>query len=326
MALVWRCEKKNKGDNPKNSVANLRTIAGDMDRFDEMRAFVRVVEAGGISAAAEQLGMAKSAVSRRLAELENRLDVQLLQRTTRRMHLTDAGQEFYQRCVAILDELESAEQGLMKSRHTLEGRLRINAPLTLGLRHLMPLLEGFMAEHPALQLDVDLDDHRVDLIEEGVDVVLRVGQLEDSSLIARPLCPVPLLFCASPGYLERHGTPRTPADLNGHEVISYSLASEARQWVIGGERLRPRVRMRANNGDLMLQAAEAGLGIARLPTFIIHRSLAEGRLCSVLDGYAPEPEQLFALYASRRHLPRRVRAFLDFLAQRLEGGGPWERA
>ena len=161
-----------------------------MDRFDEMRAFVRVVEAGGISAAAERMGLAKSAVSRRLGELENRLDVRLLQRTTRRMHLTDAGREFYQRCVAILDELESAEQGLMKGRHTLDGRLRINAPLTLGLRHLMPLFDTFMANHPALQLDVDLDDHRVDLIEEGVDVVLRVGQLDDSSLIARPLCPV----------------------------------------------------------------------------------------------------------------------------------------
>ncbi len=297
-----------------------------MDRFDEMRAFVRVVEAGGISAAAEQLGLAKSAVSRRLSELENRLDTQLLRRTTRRMHLTDAGEAFYQRCVAILEELDDAEQSLAESRHTLGGRLRINAPLSLGVRHLMPLLDTFMAAHPALQLDIDLDDHRVDLIEEGVDVVLRIGQLEDSSLIARPLCPIPLVYCAAPAYLTRHGEPSSPAELSGHQVISYSLINEARQWEFGGQRVQPQIRLRANNGELMLQAAEAGYGILRVPTFIAHQALAEGRLRTVLDDHAPETEQLFALYASRRYLPLRVRSFVDFIAEQLADGGPWEQA
>ena len=299
-----------------------------MDRFDEMHTFVRVVEAGGISAAADRLGIAKSAVSRRLQELENRLDVQLLQRTTRRIHLTDAGSEFYQSSLRILEELEEAELSLQSGQQALSGRLRINAPLSLGLRHLLPVLQLLQAQHPQLVVDLDLDDREINMIEEGVDVLLRVGRLEDSSLIARRLCPIRFLYCAAPDYLARRGEPKQPADLSAHDGIGYNLVPEAQQWPLGvvqGRLLhKPHIGMSSNNGDMILKAAEAGLGIAMLPTFICHEAVAEGRLRPVLCQYHPAPLELYALYTSRRHLPQRVRALLDFLAEWLADTPPWD--
>ena len=299
-----------------------------MDRFDEMHTFVRVVEAGGISAAADRLGIAKSAVSRRLQELENRLDVQLLQRTTRRIHLTDAGSEFYQSSLRILEELEEAELSLQSGQQALSGRLRINAPLSLGLRHLLPVLQLLQAQHPQLVVDLDLDDREINMIEEGVDVLLRVGRLEDSSLIARRLCPIRFLYCAAPDYLARRGEPKQPADLSAHDGIGYNLVPEAQQWPLGvvqGRLLhKPHIGMSSNNGDMILKAAEAGLGIAMLPTFICHEAVAEGRLRPVLCQYHPAPLDLYALYTSRRHLPQRVRALLDFLAEWLADTPPWD--
>lgn len=300
-----------------------------MDRFDEMHTFVRVVDAGGISAAAERLGIAKSAVSRRLQELENRLDVQLLQRTTRRMHLTEAGSEFYQSCLRILDEVDDAEQALQSGQQSLSGRLRINAPLSLGLRHLLPVFQLLQAQHPQLMVDIDLDDREINMIEEGVDVLLRVGRLEDSSLIARRLCSIRFHYCASPDYLASRGEPKQPVDLNAHDGIGYNLVSEAQQWSLGVEQGRllykPHIAISTNNGDMILRAAEAGLGIAMLPTFICHEALMEGRLRPLLSQYRPEPLDLYALYTSRRHLPQRVRALLDFLAEWLADTPPWDR-
>ena len=279
-----------------------------------MNTFVRVVEAGGISAAADRLGIAKSAVSRRLQELENRLDVQLLQRTTRRIHLTDAGSEFYQSSLRILEELEEAELSLQSGQQALSGRLRINAPLSLGLRHLLPVLQLLQAQHPQLVVDLDLDDREINMIEEGVDVLLRVGRLEDSSLIARRLCPIRFLYCAAPDYLARRGEPKQPADLGAHDGIGYNLVPEAQQWPLGvvqGRLLhKPHIGMSSNNGDMILKAAEAGLGIALLRP--------------VLCQYRPAPLDLYALYTSRRHLPQRVRALLDFLAEWLADTPPWD--
>ncbi len=299
-----------------------------MDRFDEMHTFVRVVEAGGISAAADRLGIAKSAVSRRLQELENRLDVQLLQRTTRRIHLTDAGRDFYQSSLRILDEVDEAEQALQSGQQALGGRLRINAPLSLGLRHLLPVLKLLQAQHPQLVIDIDLDDREINMIEEGVDVLLRVGRLEDSSLIARRLCPIHFLYCASPDYLARRGEPKQPADLNAHDGIGYNLVPEAQQWPLGmvqGRLLyKPHIGISSNNSDMILKAAEAGLGIAMLPTFVCHEAVVQGRLRPVLCRYRPAPLELYALYTSRRYLPQRVRALLEFLAEWLDENPSWD--
>jgi DNA-binding transcriptional LysR family regulator len=299
-----------------------------MDRFDELQTFVRVVECGGISAAAERMGIAKSAVSRRLQELENRLDAQLLQRTTRRIHLTDAGRDFYQRALRILDELDEAEQSLQSGQQALGGRLRLNAPLSFGLRHLLPVIELLQGQHPQLVFDLDLDDREVNLIEEGVDVLLRVGTLEDSSLVARQLCPIRFRYCAAPDYLARRGTPQQAGDLGAHDGIAYNLLPETQQWPLGvvqGRVLhKPHIRLATNNGDMILKAAEAGLGIALLPTFLCHEAIAAGRLQPILQQHTPPPMALYALYPSRRHLPQRVRALVEFLVEWFAGEPPWE--
>lgn len=299
-----------------------------MDRFDQLETFVHVVEAGGISAAAERMGIAKSAVSRRLQELENRINVQLLQRTTRRTHLTDAGQEFYQRSLRLLDELDEAEQSVQSGQQALGGRIRINAPLSLGLRHLLPIIELLQGQHPQLVFDLDLDDREINLIEEGVDLLLRVGKLEDSSLVARELCPIHFVYCASPDYLARRGVPKQPLDLSAHDGINYSLVPEAEQWQLGmvqGRLLhKPHILLNTNNGDMILKAAEAGMGIARLPTFICHESIEQGRLQQVLHEYTSPPLALYALYSSRRHLPQRVRALIEFLVEWFAEGPPWD--
>ena len=299
-----------------------------LDKFEELQTFIGVVDAGGISAAAERMGIAKSAVSRRLQELENRLDVQLLQRTTRRIHLTDAGREFYQRSQRILEELAEAEQSLQSGQQALGGRLRLNAPLSLGLRHLMPVIQLLQAQHPQLVFDLDLDDREVNLVEEGVDVLLRVGKLEDSSLVARRLCPIHFHYCASPDYLARRGEPKGPLDLAAHDGIGYNLVPESRQWQLGMEKGRllhkPHIGLSINNGDMILRAVEAGMGIAMLPTFICNESIKAGRLQTILHDHTPPAMELYALYSSRRHLPRRVRALVDFLVEWLGETPPWD--
>ncbi len=294
-----------------------------MDRFDEMHTFVRVVETGGISAAAERLGIAKSAVSRRLQELENRLNAQLLQRTTRRIHLTDAGREYYERSLRILEELEEAELALQSGQQALSGRLRLNAPYSLALRHLLPVLQLLQGQHPQLVIDLDLEDREINLIEEGVDVLLRVGRLEDSSLVARRLCAVKLIYCASPDYLDARGEPKNPHQLSAHDAIGYNLIPEARQWPDAAA--RPHIRLNANNGEMILRAAEADMGIALLPTFICHEALIESRLRPILVDHTPPPLTLYALYSSRRHLPLRVRALIDMLVEWLADTPPWDR-
>lgn len=296
-----------------------------MDRFDEMHTFIRVVESGGISAAADRLGIAKSAVSRRLQELENRLDAQLLQRTTRRIHLTDAGREFYERSLRILEELEEAELSLQSGQQSLSGRLRINAPHSLGLRHLLPVLQILQGQHPQLVFDLDLEDREINLIEEGVDVLLRVGRLEDSTLVARRLCPIRFLYVAAPDYLAGRGEPKHPDELAAHDGIGYNLVPEAHQWANTDEAHRPHIRLNTNNGDMILHALEAGMGIASLPTFICYEAIAAGRLKPVLRDYSQPPLELYALTSSRRHLPLRVRALIDFLMEWLADTPPWDR-
>jgi DNA-binding transcriptional LysR family regulator len=236
-----------------------------MDVYEEMRNFVRVVEAGSISRAAEQLGLAKSGVSRRLADLESRLGVLLLTRTTRRSSLTDAGRMYYEGAVRLLSNVAELDMLVADSEASLEGRLRLAAPLSFGLAHLAPAIEAFMQTHPGVLIDIDFSDRQIDLVAQGVDLAIRIAELRDSSLKARRICPIRLMLCASPVYLERHGTPRRPEELLQHRLLHYDIGggpvlrlSDGR----GGEQpLQLEPRLVANNGDFLRDMAVAGHGI-----------------------------------------------------------------
>jgi DNA-binding transcriptional LysR family regulator len=326
MHLVYRCYKTNKEHNEEITVLDGRT----MDRFEEMQTFVRVVEAGSLSAAADRLDIAKSAVSRRLADLEARLGVQLLNRTTRRINLTESGRQFYRRCQRILADLEETEQQVSSEHAELRGTIRIAAPLSFGILHLAPVLDDFLKEHGELKLDLELDDRLVNLMDEAVDLGIRIGRLHDSSLIARRLAPARLVLCASPEYLERRGEPQHPAELSHHVGLSYSNVSESQQWQFtqpNGDPFSVRVphRMRANNGDVLLQAAIDGLGILASTTFIAYQAIEKGLLKPILCDYSLPTVHVHAIYPAQRHLPRRVRVLVDFLVSRFGDDPYWDR-
>ena len=301
-----------------------------MARLEDIQAFMRVVEAGSISAAAERLGIAKSAVSRRLSDLEKHLGVQLLRRTTRRLNLTDTGRGFYDRCQRILADLEEAEAAVSEAHGTLQGRLRVAAPLSFGVRHLGPAIAEFMQRHPQVQFDLDFNDRQVDLLAEDIDVAIRIARLEDSSLIARRLWTSRLVLCASPGYLREHGTPATPAELATHQGLVYSNAPDPTLLLLHGadgqeHRVRLQERLRSNSGDFLCQAAVAGAGLLLSPSFIVYEALRRGELVTVLPDCTHEELNAYALYPQTRHLSQRVRAFVDFLAERYAGVPYWDR-
>lgn len=300
-----------------------------MSHWEEMRTFVRVVEAGSISKAADQIGLAKSGVSRRLADLEERLGVRLINRTTRRSSLTEAGEAYYHGAVRVLGDVAELDAAVSRSRATLEGTLRIAAPLSFGLCHLAPAIDEFLTQNPGLDLHVDFSDRQVDLVEQGMDLAIRIAELDDSSLQARRICPIRVLLCASPAYLEKHGRPSRPEDLEQHKVLAYSLG--------GGPRLRLRdadgavtvvpaqSSMAANNGDFLRDMAIAGHGLVQTPSFISWQALASGDLVSLLDDFQPPPLSAWAVYPRNRYLPMRARAFIDFLAERFGENPYWDQ-
>ncbi|MFW5954446.1 MAG: LysR family transcriptional regulator [Guyparkeria sp.] len=300
-----------------------------MDRFTALATFTCVADTGTISAAAERLGIAKSAVSRRLRELENHLGVELVHRTTRHLALTPSGEAFYHRAARLLADLDEAEEAVTREHGELSGVLRIAAPLSFGLMHLQPAITAFMNAHPGVSFDLDLDDHEVDLVADGYDLGIRLASLPDSTLIARKLAPIRNIAVASPDYLARHGTPRHPADLADHDCLIYSNVPETRVWgyTDAQGRWQPvqgRRRLRVNNGDFLREAAIRGAGIVIEPTFLLHRAVTEGRLVPILAD-VPWPEiGAYAVYPQTRHLSARVRAFIDFLVQRFAGEPYWD--
>jgi len=301
-----------------------------MDRFADMQMLVSVVEAGSISAAAERLNLAKSAVSRRLAELEARLGVSLIHRTTRRLNLTDSGRAYYDRCVVILADLEEAEAAVSQAHQALKGRLKVALPHSFGLQHLAPLVQDFMTQHPEVRFELDFNDRQIDLMQEGFDLAIRIATLADSSLIARRLAPIRHAACASPDYLARHGTPRTAAELAQHVCLAYSNLSDPGLWSYRGPdglpgSVRVPVRLAASSGDFLLRAAIAGEGLILFPTFYLHEALRSGRLVQVLADHSWPELSAYAVYPPTRHLSRRVRAFIDFVAERLAGEPYWDR-
>ena len=301
-----------------------------MDRLAHMEVFVAVVEAGGIGAAADRLGLAKSAVSRRLAELESRLGATLIHRTTRRLNLTVDGRAYYERCVNILADLDEAEAAVRQAHGALRGRLRVTLPMSFGLLHLAPLIQKFMARHPDVRFELDFNDRQVDLLQEGFDLAIRIARLEDSSLIARRLAPIRSGVYASPDYLARHGTPKAAADLKDHACLVYSNPSDPDLWAYTGPdgrggSVRVPVHLAATSGEFLLRMALAGAGVIRSPTFFVNEALREGWLVQVLNDHAWPELSAYAVYPPTRHLSGRVRAFIDFLAEELPGEPYWDR-
>lgn len=294
-----------------------------MNDLNELVVFSRVVEAGSCSAAARRLGTSKSAVSRQLMRLEDRLGAQLLQRTTRRLSLTEAGRVFHEHCARILREVEAAELAVSHAQRAPRGVLRVNAPMSFGQLAIAPALPAFASQHPELSVDLVLDDARVDAVDGGFDVTIRVAdRLSDSSAIARRVAPARIVVCAAPCYVQRHEAPRTPADLASHECLVYSHRDRWRfRSAAGEEWVTVSGRLRANNGDVLRTAALAGLGLAQLPSFIVAADLASGALEVVLEEYEARPASIWALYSSTRHLSTKVRTFVDFLAERFAGDG-----
>jgi DNA-binding transcriptional LysR family regulator len=300
-----------------------------MDAFEEMRNFVRIVEAGSISRAADQLGLAKSGVSRRLADLEDRLGVRLLTRTTRRSSLTDAGKTYYEGAVRLLSDVAELDTVVADSEASLEGGLRLAAPLSFGLAHLTPAIDEFVRTHPGVVIDIDFSDRQIDLVAEGVDLGIRIAELRDSSLKARHICPIRMMLCASPGYLERNGTPRGPEDLQQHRVLHYDIGGGPVLRLSDGQggqlSLPIRPSLKANNGDFLRDMAIAGHGIILTPTFIVWQAVAVGELMPVLCDHCPPQLNAYAVYPQTRYLSRRARVFIDFLAERFGSNPYWDQ-
>ena len=299
-----------------------------MGQLEDMSVFVRIVEAGGIGKAADQLGMAKSGVSRRLVALETRLGISLINRTTRSSSLSSVGREYYERAVKLIGDISELNGLAANESKSLEGLLRLAVPLSFGLSHLSPAIDIFAREHPGLAINIDFSDAQVDLVEQGVDLAIRIADLKDSSMHARRICPIRLLLCASPSYLEKHGTPKKPNDLKVHQILGYNLGNghtirlSNRQ---GDEQLvHTSARMTANNGDFLHDMALAGHGIVLLPTFIAWKSLADGGLVSVLESYVPATLSVWAVYPQTRYLSQRARLFIDFLTERFGDRPYWD--
>lgn len=291
-----------------------------MSEMDDLRSFVEVIRGGGYSRAARQLGLSKSIISRRIARLEAGLGTRLLDRTTRGMSPTDAGSELWVRAERILADYEEARDVVAKRGGGIVGPLRLAAPLAFGLRHIAPIVTDMAALHPGLELDVSYSDKFVDLIEERFDAAIRIGNLRDSSLVARRLAPARSVIVASPDYLDRKGRPKVPRDLSEHECLEY-FGRMASEWRFrDGERwltVRVKGRLRSDNGDAILHWAVAGLGVANLPGFLVADAIEAGRLEVLLPSF-PGPE--YAIHVLRppgAYVPGKVRLLIDFLVERL---------
>lgn len=293
-----------------------------MIRSEEMQSFVQLVDAGSITRAAERMRIAKSSVSRHLAELESKLAVQLLKRTTRRMTLTAAGQQFYAASKRMLTELEEIEAAVTAADSALSGRVRIAAPSVFGPRHLGPALIDFTALHPAVEFDVEFNDRQIDVIDEGFDLAIRIARLQDSRLIARRIARMTTQVAASPAYWQQHGRPQRPADLARHRCLHYTTG-RATDWSFRSARgksgsVRVQSVLQANNGDFLVQAAVRGLGVIRQPRFMMSDALEAGLLEPVLTRFKWLDLTAYVVYPETRYLPGRVRALIDFLAARWE--------
>ena len=292
-----------------------------MDTFSTIPVFTAVIELGSFSAAGQKLGINKSAVSKRISALERHLGVKLIQRTTRKLSLTEAGEQYYRyihQAQALINEGEDAV-GLLQG--SPKGQLKVSIPMVFGRLHIAPLLSEFMLNFPDIKLTLIMDDKVVDLVEEGLDMALRIGALPDSSLIARKLSPCRSVVCASPNYLKKYGSPTRLAELKQHNCLYYSYFRAGIEWTFNGpngrERIKPEGNIQVNNSDVLKQLMLDGVGIGQMPLFIVEAELASGELVAILEPYRLPEHAIYAVYPQREFMPAKLRVFLDFLQQKL---------
>ena len=278
----------------------------------ELETYQAVVEAGSFNLAADRLSTSAATVSRRISTLESALGVRLLNRTTRNINLTEAGEQYLDDVKNILESVEISEERIGECKAEAKGELRIAAPLSFGIKHLSPVLPSFMKSHPNIIINLKLEDSQTDLQAEGIDIALRVTQnIKDSSLIATPLCSIPIVICASPDYINKHGKPKSINDIQKYNFLGYSLASNNLKTRLGSNS-DPRIGFVANNGDVIREAAINGFGITALPLFLIEDDLKNGKLVTIIDNQV-KPETLYAVRLSRRFTPTKVKVMVDYL-------------
>jgi len=300
-----------------------------MENLTDIAVFVQVVESGSFTAASDRLGLSRSVVSKYITRLEDRLGVRLMNRTTRRLSLTEAGQTFFTGSQRGLQEIETAETEVSRLQETPRGKLRLNAPMSFGILHIAPALPDFLRRYPDLSVDMSLDDRQVDLVEEGFDLAIRIAELPDSSLVARRLGPCRHVVCASPNYLELYGSPRTPDDLRKHNAITYRYQASPGEWrLLSSEKHFVSIpvtgSIQMNNSLAIREAVLCGAGITLIPTFLVGDDLKAGRLYEVLPEYRAQEISIYAVYPERRHLSPKVRAFVEFMKERLSDPPYWD--
>jgi LysR family transcriptional regulator for bpeEF and oprC len=302
-----------------------------VENLNALRVFVRVAETRSFTEAAKRLGLTSSAVSKAITRLEQELNVRLLHRTTRSVGLTNDGASFFDHCLQVLAQIEDAENVLNRATSSPHGRLRVHMPVGFGRRVIVPALSQFIEQHPALVLDAELSDRTVDLAYEGIDAAVHIGEPADARLIARKLCNLRFVACASPEYLARHGEPRTPDELDRHHCLAYVLMHTGRyrdwQFFENGKACTKTVsgRLNINNAESLLEAATSGLGIAMISNFIAAEAIREGKLRCILNDYVGIGPQVSVVYLPSRHLSPKVRAFVDFLHALIPGDPDWDK-
>lgn len=282
----------------------------------DLYTFIAVVESGSFHQAAERMNTSTASVSRRISALEEAMDTRLLNRTTRTMRLTDAGQQYYGDVQNVLAGLQESEERLQAGNAVISGNLRIAAPMSFGIKRISPLIPEFLKRYPDIHIDLVLEDRETDLYAEGIDIALRIGELKDSSLIATRLCPIDFAYCASPDYLKKHGEPKSYDDLKNHHCLHYSLTRSKHQWGMSNDLAQLKGQLTANNGQVLCDAAVQGTGIVILPRFIVESALQRKQLKTILVDVTPPPTYLYALRLSRQFTPAKVKAMIDYLSEK----------
>jgi DNA-binding transcriptional LysR family regulator len=298
-----------------------------MDNISEMGVFVRVVQSGSFSAAARSLDLTPSAISKQIGRLEDRLGARLFNRTTRHLNLTEAGTGFYERCRQILAEIEEAEQAVADLLATPRGTLKLALPAAFGRLHITPILSAFLQRYPDMRIDLDMTDRLTDLLADGMDMAVRIGDLSDSSLIARRLAPNRRVVCGTPGYFSGMAVPHRPQDLLAHNCLVYTYRASRNDWRFNGpegeESVQVAGNLEANSAEALQSAVLSGLGIGLLPMWLIGADLKAGRMIEVLPGYHVPDSAVYAVYPPGRHLSPKVRSFVDYLAEYFAGDLDW---
>lgn len=298
-----------------------------MESFGAIPVFVTVVESGGFSPAAKLLGISKSAVSKRVTQLEEQMGVKLLHRTTRKLSLTEAGEHFFQHARIAHQAAKDAQDAVAQLQGEPQGRLRINTPMSFGRLHIAPLIPEFLKRYPKISIEMVMDDKVADLIGEGFDIAIRGGDLPDSSLIARKLAPLRNVLCASPDYIEKHGRPIELSQLADHNCLIFTYSKDIKEWLFIKDGQTQSVEVtgnyNVNNSEALREALLQGAGIGRLPTFVAGPDIKSGKLVSLFEEYQMPDKTIYAVFPERQYLPSKVRAFIDFAVEYLGGDNPY---